>query len=278
MSRSKKSAKPSTTKAAAAPTGSTATCKATPAADLTKSTPKLDKLPDQISLPSDLCKAMDRLTKASIDSSGNSKEHGGTLALDKKGNLVLVNEGGTNSTSGTFSPDTKVDSDHTYVGTFHTHPYGKNDGDWNGAHMPFSGGDVGTIDDYHEKVSVVQSGNTKYVLVPTDKTPATIKNSEADKEYDKVFDPEYKKQANALADDAFYAKHPEMVNKDGTRKPIGNKPSDRALHDEWKKLKQKSLPEAASRAGEKATLALAKKYNLGYYKGDDCSCLARVNP
>jgi hypothetical protein len=205
-------------------------------ADLVASTPALDKLPGSITLPADVYKDMQTLTDKSIDKKGISNEHGGTLALDKGGALKLVNQGA--GTSGTFSPDVKVGKDQTYLGTFHTHPYGKNDGKWNGAVLPFSAGDVSTIDDYKEKASIVQSGKNVYVLVPTDKTPATISDAAADKAYSKVFDAEYAAQVKA----------------------------------------GKTEAEAAGIAGEKATLELAKKYNLGYYKGENGGALKRVNP
>jgi len=211
-------------------------CAATPLSDLSKSTPRYDSLPQTVSLSKEACDTMQKLTDQSIDAKGNSTEHAGTLVTDPQGKLLVVNE--KSGASGDVTPSTSAPKDHIYIGTFHTHPYGKNDGTWDGAHMPFSGGDVGTLDNFKEKVSVVQSGPNKYVLVQTDQTPSTISTIEADKEYDKVFDAEYAAQQKLGKTDA----------------------------------------ESASIAGEKATAALAKKYNLGYYKGTDCASLSRVNP
>jgi uncharacterized Zn-binding protein involved in type VI secretion len=208
----------------------------TPVTDLIKSTPKYDRLPETIALSKDACDTMDKLWGKSIDASGNSQEYAGTLAVDPSGTLVVLNEKG--GSSGDSDPETTVPSGHRYVGTFHTHPYGKNDGSWDGVHLPFSDDDFGSLDEYKESISAVQSGDIKYVLVKTDKTPATISTTKANKAYHKVFDAEYAKQQAA----------------------------------------GKTEAEAASLAGEVATKALAKKYHLGYFKGDDCQSLSRVNP
>ena len=209
---------------------------ATPASDLAKTTPSYENLPQSITLSEQATTSMRELWEGSFDEKGNSVERGGTLALDKDGNLVVVNKSG--GTASSFTPSTSVPADHTYVGTFHTHPYGKNDGSWDGAQLPFSDGDVATFDDFNENLSAVQSKDTVYVLVRTDQTPSTITDSAAKKVYDKVFDAEYDKQLKAGKSDA----------------------------------------EAASIAGEKATAALAQHYKLGYYKGKNSGKLWRVNP
>lgn len=198
--------------------------------------PKCADLPEKASIPPDVCQQMQKAWDKSIDASGNSNEHGGTLVTGPDGKLKLVKEGA--GTSGAFSPDATPPPGDKFVGTFHTHPYGKNDGTWDGAHMPQSAGDVSTIDDFDQDLDVVQSGDNKYVLVRTAETPATLADDEVEKEYDAVFDAEEQAQKDAGKSDA----------------------------------------EAASIAGEKATAAVAKKYNLGYYKGKDCASLERVNP
>lgn len=206
------------------------------ATKLSQSNPKLDKLPKQMRLSKAALKDMRKLWKKSITKSGKSKEQGGTLALDPDGKLVMINK--SSGSSGAFSPNTDVPDGYTYVGTFHTHPYGKNDGTWNGATMPFSAGDISSIDDYNEKISVVQSGDNVYALVPTDKTPSNIPDKATEKAYDQSFNKEYAKQKKAGKTDA----------------------------------------EAASLAGEKATADMAKKYNMGYYKGKNGQPLERINP
>lgn len=209
------------------------------AGKLAQTNPKYDNLPDKISFPKSVSDDMNKLWGQSFDKDGNSQEQGGVFAIDPKGNLVLLNQSdGKSGNSGSFTPNTKVPDGYTYVGTFHTHPYGKNDGTWNGANLPFSGGDLGTLDDYHEKISGNQSGDNVYVLVPTDKTPASLPDNEVQKKYDSSFNDEYKKQKDA----------------------------------------GKSDPDAASAAGEKATADVAKAYNLGYYKGKNGGDLQRINP
>src|SRR5262249_40295408 len=193
-------------------------------------------LPAEIAIPKDACKSMGKLSKKSIDSTGNSVEHCGTYATDSHGNLVVLNE--KSGASGDCTPDTNVPPGYNYVGTFHTHPYGKNDGTWDGAQLPFSDGDFSTLDSYHEQVSSVQSGDKKYVLVRTEKSPSNIDETEAKKEYDKTFKKEYAAAKKAGKTDA----------------------------------------QAASEAGEAGTAALAKKYNYGYYSGTDCGHLSRINP
>lgn len=215
--------------------GTSVGCPAKPVTDLVSPTPKLADLPSEVSLSDDACKSMQQMWNKSFDSSGNSQEIAGTLAKDSSGNLVVLNQ--TSGSSGDSTPSTTVPSGYTYVGTVHTHPYGKNDGAWDGANLPFSDGDFSTLDDYNENVSAVQSGNNKYVLVKTQES-ANISDADAKAEYKKAFDAEYAAQ----------------------------------------KAAGKSSADAASAAGEKATAAVAKKYNWGYYKGTDCQKLSRVNP
>jgi hypothetical protein len=218
------------------PSGPVTACKPKSLTDVISKTPKLNELPEKIAIPDEVCKKMQENWKKSIDSSGNSKEHGGTVALDKNGKMVIVNEG--SGGSGAFSPSKTVPADHTYKGTFHTHPYGKNDGDWDGAHTTFSSGDIKTLQNpYNEDVSLLQSGNNKYVIVKTAESE-TIDKAKIEKEIEKSFDKEYDKQIKA-----------------------GKKP-----------------PEAAEIAQEKATGEALKKLKYGYYKGTDCASLSRVNP
>ena len=211
-------------------------CPIASAPDVVKTTPKISDLPDKISIPPDVCKQMQDLWKQSITADGNSEEHGGTLALDKNGKMVIVNQG--SGGSGAFTPSTDVPDDHKYLGTFHTHPYGKNDGALDGAHAAFSGGDIGTLDDYHENLSMLQSGDNKYVLVKTTTSPSTIDDDKINDEYEKIRKAE---QARLLATG----------------------------------MDRKQAFELAS---DKAAQEMAKKLNYGYYKGTDCASLTRLNP
>lgn len=229
-------ASPAAPAAAAAPPPAAAPPAAVAVTSLIKSTPKLNDLPAEIAISKEACKSMEKLSKKSIDSSGNSVEHCGTFATGPDGGLVVLNE--KSGASGDCTPSTKVPSGYKYAGTFHTHPYGKNDGTWDGAQLPFSDGDFSTLDSYHEQVSAVQSGDKKYVLVRTDKSPTSINSAKAKKEYDKIFDKEYAAAQKAGKTDA----------------------------------------QAAGIAGEAATADLAKKYNYGYYSGTDCGHLSRTNP
>ena len=77
--------------------------------------------PDRVQLPANVNKAMQDAFANSFP--GRNKENGGTIVQDKDGNILVVNEGGAGSTSGTFSPDRNIAPDQTLVGTFHTHPY-----------------------------------------------------------------------------------------------------------------------------------------------------------
>lgn len=130
----------------------------------------------------------------SFDKSNNSTERGATLTVNiSKKSFEFVNIGGKESTSGTFQPDIDIDEKkNVLMGTFHTHPYGKNDGSWNGAFIPFSGGDFATMDDYDEAVSMVQSGKNVYVLAMTSKTPKNLDTASGF--YDTQFQSEYGKQ------------------------------------------------------------------------------------
>src|SRR5262249_37774355 len=75
-----------------------------------------------VSSPTQGCVATP-LSDQSIDAKGNSTEHAGTLVTDPQGKLLVVNE--KSGASGDVTPSTSAPKDHTYIGTFHTHPYGK---------------------------------------------------------------------------------------------------------------------------------------------------------
>lgn len=165
-----------------------------PVTSLVSPTPSLADLPQSVSISEEACKSMQEMWGKSFDADGNSTEVAGTLALDPDGNLVVLNQ--TGGTPDDSTPSTDVPDGYTYIGTVHTHPYGKKDGDWDGVNVPFSDGDFSTLDDYNESVSMVQSGDNKYVLVKT-KESIQPTDAEAEKAYKDVFDPEYQAQIDA---------------------------------------------------------------------------------
>ena len=137
---------------------------------------------------------MNKSWNQSFDKNRTSTERGGTFTINRSQKAFeFVNLGGVGSTSGTFQPNININKKtHVLVGTFHTHPYGKNDGAWDGANIPFSGGDFATMDDFDEAVSLNQSGKNVYALVMTSKTPKNLDSAEGF--YQTQFDNEYAKQ------------------------------------------------------------------------------------
>jgi hypothetical protein len=100
---------------------------------------------------------------------GKSQEHGGTLVQDKNGNVTVVNKG--SGTSGTFSPNRTVAAGQTIIGIFHTHPYDESEGGATG--VSFSGADIAIAANQREP-SYVQSGDTQFMVMPTEETPKSI--------------------------------------------------------------------------------------------------------
>ena len=135
---------------------------------------------------------MNKSWNQSFDKSNNSTERGATLTVNlSKKAFEFVNIGGNGSSSGTFAPDINIDEkENVLIGTFHTHPYGKNDGALDGVFLPFSGGDFASMGDLDEAVSVVQSGENVYVLAMTSKTPTNLESAEG------FFDDHFKTELN----------------------------------------------------------------------------------
>jgi hypothetical protein len=106
---------------------------------------------------------------------GRSKEQGGTLVYDKTtGAVSIQNVGGTGSNSGSFSYDfnLKDPSKYAILGTFHTHPYDSTEGSH--TKVAHSGPDIANMINRGNAVSVVQSGDTQFMLVRTAQTPASV--------------------------------------------------------------------------------------------------------
>jgi len=115
---------------------------------------------------------------------GNSKENGGTIVQDKDGNILVVNEGGAGSTSGTFSPDRNIAPDQTLVGTFHTHPYDESEGGHKG--VAFSADDMAnSVEQKEEKL--VDAGDKQFMITPTDQTPP-VDRDKMKKDWQDAFD------------------------------------------------------------------------------------------
>jgi hypothetical protein len=66
-------------------------------------------------------------------------------------------------------PDREVAVDEKLVGTFHTHPYREG---YTG--VAFSGQDMAYAINTHDSITVVQSGEDVFALIPTDKTPGMV--------------------------------------------------------------------------------------------------------
>lgn len=160
---------------------------ATPVSTITSPPATPADAPTTISVSPELNKDFNRLWGDSFPS-GKSQERGGTLAFDKAtGELVLVNEGGNGSTSGTFSPNLTVDtSTHTMGGVFHTHPYDASEGAME--NVPFSAGDVSGMISDGTHIEVVQSGDTQFMLVQTGTTPTSVSAATVQSEFDAAFD------------------------------------------------------------------------------------------
>ena len=151
----------------------------------------------QIQFSSEVYAQMNKSWNQSFDMSNNSMEQGATFTINISKNAAeFVNLGGTGSNSSSFQPDISIDKKkNILLGTFHTHPYGANDGAWNGAVIPFSGGDFASMDDFDEAVSLNQSGNNVYVLIMTSKTPKNLDPAKGF--YRTKFDTENEKQLTA---------------------------------------------------------------------------------
>jgi hypothetical protein len=128
--------------------------------------------PSQIRLPSSLEKVIVAEWKKS-NPGNTSLEQGGTIVSDAKGNLSAQNLGGLGSTSGTFSINTTINEPSKYnlVGSFHTHPYGKNS--YSG--VSFSAADIGNlVNATDQTLKIVKSGNREFALIRTSTTPNSV--------------------------------------------------------------------------------------------------------
>ena len=124
--------------------------------------------PKTISIPKEVNQSFDKLMGQSYPN-GKSQEHGGIIVTDAHGSVSVINQRG--GESGTFSPDRTLPAGCTEVGLFHTHPYDATEGGFTG--VSFSGADIAIAADRSEP-SYVQSGETQFLMLPTQKTPKNI--------------------------------------------------------------------------------------------------------
>jgi uncharacterized Zn-binding protein involved in type VI secretion len=124
--------------------------------------------PQTVTIPKDVNQSFDNLMQQSYPK-GRSQEHGGMLVANSEGNITLVNQGG--GKSGSFAPDRTLPAGCKEVGLFHTHPYDATEHSYTG--VSFSGADIAIAANRSEP-SYVQSGDTQFLMLPTQKTPKGI--------------------------------------------------------------------------------------------------------
>jgi hypothetical protein len=121
-------------------------------------------LPARLNL-SAIAPEMNRLWEASIREieSGVVREHAALLVWERE-RLRLTNV--VEGTEDDVEPDYRLATGQQFVGTFHTHPYATGL-----MGMAFSGADIATALFYHERLSVVQSGDLVVAMARTELTP-----------------------------------------------------------------------------------------------------------
>lgn len=144
--------------------------------------PALNNLPPSLALPAGLNEQLDAAFRGSrppgalppggfpldVDTDGDGipdfnstlREHGGSLAIDGSGNIVLTNAG-PGSTAG-FSGNDVMPPGNTFLGRFHTHPWEHDEG------TSFSDVDLMNIFSRGDGLSVLQtSGGDQWAVVRT---------------------------------------------------------------------------------------------------------------
>lgn len=140
------------------------------------------ELPLSISLGG-LNAVMNHLWKKSIRyiARGEVREYGGTLALDRKGELKITNV--TEGSKDKIVLKHEVGEGETYVGTFHTHPY-----ETGRAGIAFSGADLADAINNSNVITLVQSGEWVFAAIRTQKTPSQVDWLELNRELDKAYE------------------------------------------------------------------------------------------
>lgn len=105
---------------------------------------------------------------------GISQEHGGAIVADRQGALGLQNIGGSGGSSEAFVHNLNLKNPESFsvAGSFHTHPYGRTEGQYTG--VSFSGADVAVLINQRLTISVVQSGPRTFALVRTSQSPNAV--------------------------------------------------------------------------------------------------------
>jgi hypothetical protein len=133
---------------------------------------KNEDTPDSMKLPEELTAGLKAAWGDSFPG-GKSQEQGGILVRNKDGSYKFKR--GAAGTTGTFSPNYEDQGkDQTLVGSSHTHPYDKIEGGY--TDVSFSGGDIANLIYQEDKLKVVQSGDTQFVLVRTEEFAAQVRD------------------------------------------------------------------------------------------------------
>ena len=134
---------------------------------------KLEDTPGSMQLPDELTAGMKGAWADSFPG-GKSQEQGGVLLRNKDGSYEFKR--GAAGTSGMFphSGYAEPGKDQTLIGSGHTHPYDKSEGGH--TDVSFSGADIANLIYRQDKMRVVQSGDTQFVLLRTDEFAAQLQS------------------------------------------------------------------------------------------------------
>ena len=127
------------------------------------------ELTKQLELGAQVARQMDTLWQKSVQDidKGVVREHAATLVEGHEGEFKLVNP--VVGEEDRVRPNRRVAEGEKLMGTFHTHPYREG---YTG--VAFSGQDIANAINSHDNITVVQSGEDVFALMPTDKTPEMI--------------------------------------------------------------------------------------------------------
>lgn len=146
--------------------------------DLAK-TPRVADAPATVTLP----KVFNDGSQGAWDDSlpgGESKEQGGILVKDAKGNYVWKR--GSAGKSASWQPNYgDVKSGETIVAVLHTHPYGKSEG--NLTDVGFSGGDLSAMVYAPEPLDMVQSGTGMHMIAKSQEFVDKVNKMTDDEKY-----------------------------------------------------------------------------------------------
>jgi hypothetical protein len=141
---------------------------------------KATDAPKKIDLPGNVNTAM-RGSFANSFPNGHSQERCATLVTDKDSKIKVLNE--KSGTSSSSSPNRTVGADEKIIGTYHTHPYDKDEGGYRG--VSFSSGDILYAIHYSEP-TYVDAGSKQFMIMPTGET-GQVERHKLDAEYSEAF-------------------------------------------------------------------------------------------